>query len=70
LGRKVQFSTENSTSSARFGAGVGRIRVGDGVLTLIAEAPDPDSLARVQDILQRHLERFGQRRALVVTWDA
>ena len=68
LGRKVEFSTEDATSSARFGDGVGRIRVGDGVVILIAEAPDRESLARVQDILGRHLERFGRRRELAVNW--
>jgi len=68
LGRKVEFTTEGETSSARFGDATGRILVAEGVLTLLAEAPDPDSLARVQDILARHLERFGRRRELVVDW--
>jgi uncharacterized protein len=70
LGRKVEFTTEGETSSARFGDVTGRILVAEGVLTLLAEAPDPDSLARVQDILARHLERFGRRRELVVDWHA
>ena len=68
LGRKVAFSTDGATSSARFGAGTGRVVVGDGVLTLLAEAPDAEALARVEDVLGRHLERFGQRNELVVTW--
>jgi hypothetical protein len=70
LGRKVEFTTEGETSTARFGEATGRILVADGVLVLLAEAPDPDSLARVQDILARHLERFGRRRELVVDWHA
>ena len=37
-------------------------------LTLRATAPDVDSLARVQDVLKRHLEKFGARRELVVEW--
>lgn len=70
LGRKVEFEIDGPTSTSRFefGTGTGTIVVGDGVLTLLAEAADPESLARVQDVLGRHLERFGQRNELVVTW--
>ena len=39
-----------------------------GRLVLEADAPDDESLARVQDVLARHLERFGARRELVVHW--
>ena len=42
--------------------------MGEGVLTLLAEGPDAESLARVQDVLGRHLERFGQRNELTVSW--
>jgi hypothetical protein len=70
LGRRVEFATEGDTSTARFGDGTGRVVVGDGVLTLLAEAPDAEGLARVQDVLGRHLERFGQRNELVVSWVA
>jgi uncharacterized protein len=42
--------------------------VGDGVLTLTAEGPDEEGVARVEDVLGRHLERFGQRNELTVTW--
>jgi len=37
-------------------------------LTMRATAADADSLARVQDVLKRHLEKFGARRELVVEW--
>lgn len=37
-------------------------------LTLRAAADDTESLARVQDVVSRHLERFGARRAVVVEW--
>jgi hypothetical protein len=40
----------------------------DGVLTLLAEAPDAESLERVQHVPGSHLERFGQRNELAVTW--
>lgn len=70
LGRRVEFTVDGAVSSARFGDGTGTVVVGDGVLTLLAEASDADSLALVQRVLGDHLERFGQRNELVVTWSA
>lgn len=37
-------------------------------LVMNAIAVDAESLARVEDVLARHLVRFGTRRELVVTW--
>jgi hypothetical protein len=68
LGRRVEWTTEGPTSTAAIAGGTGVVEVGDGVLTLRAQAPDRESLERVQDVLARHLERFGQRNELVVTW--
>jgi hypothetical protein len=70
LGRKVEFSVEGPRSTAPIAGGTGVIEVGDGVLTLLAAASDADTLDRVQDVLGRHLERFGQRNELVVVWTA
>ncbi len=38
------------------------------MLVLRAEAPDVESPARVEHGLGSHLERFGQRNQLTVTW--
>ncbi|SNR23357.1 DUF2218 domain-containing protein [Blastococcus mobilis] len=70
LGRKTEFTTEGATSTAPIAGGTGVIRVGEGVLTLLAEAPDAETLDRVRDVLGRHLERFGQRNELTVVWTA
>ena len=70
LGRKVEFAVDGPASTARFGDGTGTVVVGEGVITLLAEAPDADSLALVERVLGGHLERFGQRNELVVTWSA
>jgi hypothetical protein len=51
-----------------FPYGTGTVRPETGRLVLEAAAPDAESLARVQDVLGRHLERFGARRELIVTW--
>jgi len=68
LGRKVEFTTEGATSTAAIAGGIGVIEVGEGVLRLRAEAPDAETLDRVQDVLGRHLERFGHRNELTVVW--
>jgi hypothetical protein len=70
LGRKVEFTVEGPTSTAAIAGGIGVIEVRNGVLTLLAEAPDAETLDRVQDVLGRHLERFGQRNELTVVWTA
>jgi hypothetical protein len=70
LGRKVEFAVDGPASTARFGDGTGTVVVGDGVLTLLAVAPDAETLQRVQRVLGSHLERFGQRNELVVSWSA
>ncbi len=53
-----------------FAYGTGTVRPEVGRLVLEAAAPDEESLARVQDVLGRHLERFGARRELIVRWSA
>jgi 2-iminobutanoate/2-iminopropanoate deaminase len=53
-----------------FDDGVGHVRPGAAALVLEAVADDEDGLAHVQDVLGRHLERFGARRELVVVWRA
>jgi len=68
LGRKISFTTEGGTSTATFGDTTGQVVVGDGVLTLVASGPNDEGLARVEDVLGRHLERFGQRAGLTVRW--
>ena len=39
-----------------------------GALVLEAAAADAESLARVKDVMQRDLEKFGARRELIVSW--
>ena len=68
LGRRLTWVTDGDTSRAAIGAGLGTVVVGSGMLTLRAEAPDAETLARIQHVLGSHLERFGQRNELIVTW--
>jgi uncharacterized protein len=68
LGHKLTFTTDGDTSTAAIGEGTGTIVVGDGVLTLLASGADEASVARAEDVLGRHLRRFGHRNELTVTW--
>jgi uncharacterized protein len=70
LGRKTEWTTDGAVSTAVIAGGTGIVEAGDGVLTLRAQAADADTLDRVQDVLGRHLERFGQRNELTVVWTA
>ncbi len=68
LGRKVEFVQDGNSWTAHVAGSVARITVGEGVLVLQAEAPDDEGLARLEGALGNHLERFGQRRELIVAW--
>jgi hypothetical protein len=68
LGRKVPVEETADGAVLTIGSGRGVVSAGDGVLVLRAEARGEEALADVQGVLGRHLERFGQRSELVVTW--
>ncbi|PPK71130.1 hypothetical protein CLV40_101319 [Actinokineospora auranticolor] len=68
LSRKIEFSTDGPTSTTTIADTTGQVIIGDGVLTLTATGTDPEGIARVEHVLGSHLERFGQRKELVVTW--
>jgi hypothetical protein len=71
LGRKNTVETvagERQGGRLVFTHGTGTVRPEDDRLVLEASAEDAESLAHVEDVLGRHLERFGAKRELVVTW--
>ncbi len=69
LGHRIPFTDEaDGTWTTVVGDARGQIVVGDGVLVLHAEAPDAETLSRVEHALGSHLERFGARAGLTVTW--
>ncbi|GII32739.1 DUF2218 domain-containing protein [Planotetraspora mira] len=69
LGRKVAVEDlPGDGYRLTFSAGEGTLTPEADRLVMRASASDAESLAAVQDVLGRHLERFGQRRELVVTW--
>ena len=73
LGRKIPVEPVDGVPEGGrllFAYGAGIVRPEAGRLVLEATAADDESLARVQDVLARHLERFGARRELTVHWSA
>jgi hypothetical protein len=68
LGRKVPVSDTDTGERLTFDFGTGEVRAEAAALVLTATAADDEALARVEDVLGRHLERFGQRNELTVTW--
>jgi hypothetical protein len=71
LGRKAGVEPvdgEPDGGLLRLSAGTGVVRPRGDHLLLEAAAVDGESLALVEDVLGRHLERFGARRELVVVW--
>ena len=68
LGHKLEFTTDGAVSTAPIGRGTGTVLVGDGVLTLLADGPDEQAVEQVEHVLGSHLERFGQRNELTVSW--
>ncbi|MEJ5913470.1 DUF2218 domain-containing protein [Pseudokineococcus sp. 1T1Z-3] len=68
LARKAPLQSTSEGEELTIGAGTGVVRAEATRLVLLARASDAASLARVQDVLGGHLERFAHREQLVVHW--
>jgi uncharacterized protein len=72
LGRRLAVEEEGSSTRLRFDAAGARgsclLTPAADALVLEADGEDDAALARVEDVVGRHLERFGQRHELVVRW--
>ncbi|MBT2410663.1 DUF2218 domain-containing protein [Streptomyces sp. ISL-12] len=69
LGRRARTDWDEEAAEGRlvFQDGTGTLAATDGALLLTVEAPD-DRLPRLEDVVGRHLVRFGARDELVVAW--
>jgi hypothetical protein len=68
LGRKAEVRSEPEGERLLFGAGSCLLTSGADAIHLRATAETPEGLQQVQEVIGRHLERFGQRDALAVSW--
>ncbi len=60
-----EWDEDAGTGWLQFGAGRATLRAREGALDLRV---DGDDLAQLEDVVGRHLVRFGARDELVVTW--
>ncbi|QMU75451.1 DUF2218 domain-containing protein [Streptacidiphilus sp. PB12-B1b] len=69
LGRKVESSWDDETGhgALTFSAGTATLTAEPGVLLLAVEG-EADSLDRLEDVVGRHLVRFGAKDELVAEW--
>lgn len=69
LGRRVdaEWNEESGHGALTFPSGTGTMTAEPGALTLALEAGDGE-LARLEDVVGRHLVRFGVKDELVVSW--
>jgi hypothetical protein len=67
---KLPVTLEETRGRIEFAGGVCEVgaSLDDGVLLLRVTAPDEDGLARLEDVVARHLERFAFREELRVAW--
>jgi uncharacterized protein len=69
FGNKIGVEESPAGTVLKWGfGGTTTLTVEDGALVLVAAADDAETLDRVKDVTGRHLERFGERDGLVVTW--
>lgn len=68
LGRRLTVVNEDSATRILFDGGECRLVCGDNALHMYASGSSEEVLDRIEDVVGRHLERFGARAGLVVNW--
>jgi uncharacterized protein len=68
FGRRCEVVEETDGVRIVFGDGDCLVRPGDGVLALRVSAPSQPEVDRLTEVVGSHLERFGQRNELRVSW--
>ena len=69
FGHKVDASFDEDSGYIQFEFGRCDLHASDGTLTLDVSAPDVESHERMERVIGSHLERFGRRDELSVTWN-
>lgn len=67
---KLDVVFDDQSGQIVFPLGDCRLKAGDGTLTLSAEAADAEKLAKLQDVIARHLIRFAFREEMQIDWRA
>jgi uncharacterized protein len=69
FGHKVDASYGEDSGHIQFDFGRCELHTSNGTLTLEVSAPDAESHERMERVIGSHLERFGRRDELSVSWD-
>ena len=70
FGHKVDASFGDDSGYIQFEFGRCELRTAEGALNLEVSAADAESQERMERVIGSHLERFGRRDELSVTWDS
>lgn len=69
FGNRIEVAEDPAGTVLKWGfGGTTTLIVEADALVLLAAADDAETLEQVKDVTGRHLERFGQKDGLVVTW--
>jgi hypothetical protein len=68
FGHKVDAAFDDDSGYINFEAGRCDLRAGDGELHLTVTADSEENRERLRNVVGSHLERFGRRDELSVTW--
>jgi uncharacterized protein len=69
FGNRIEVTESPAETVLTWGfGGTTTLTVEPGALVMLAAAGDTETLDRVKDVTGRHLERFGEKDGLVVTW--
>ena len=68
LGRKADVRSGDGGDSLLFAGGSCLLQPQEEALHLVATAPTEEALTTIESVVGSHLERFGQRNELTVTW--
>ncbi len=69
FGHKVDASFDDDSGYIQFEFGRCELHTSDGTLRLEVSAADAESHERMERVIGSHLERFGRRDELSVSWD-
>lgn len=70
FGHRTDAAFDDDSGQIQFGFGRCDLRAYERTLELVASATDADSRRRVEEVIGSHLERFGSRDGLTVSWNA
>jgi uncharacterized protein len=70
FGHKTDASFGEDSGYIKFDFGRCELHAENGTLRLVVSAPDGEQHERMERVVGSHLERFGKRDGLSVTWQA